>query len=258
MPFNFCETDYAVTPYVREFWNVASILGWVAFFCGCMYRRHFKGEKLLGFPHSISGSMQFLVTTIYYIDGIRIHAYTCDRVMTQELAVFLMMIPFFIEAESYLFPLAIVLPMIPNVLISMGLRLFPAGTSMMNSVVGLDFVPAFESLLSPVLVFIGTPIFVKLGLLPKNFQIALDRDQFLKWSMILMFVSQALGRYLEANGHCHLLPFKTNVPLIDEFFTPHNLFDHIPSYFDYQLAIFFDHLVYLQKTSALEKKNKKA
>lgn len=221
---DFCERDYAVSSVVRDFWCVATIAAWTVFVASVLYQRWFQNDASpKRAPRSVSGSTYLALTFGYFVDGIRLHA-GAARALSLLSFHALFLIPFAIETRCYAIPIAVATP---TLLSSLAPQLGEA----------------LEAPLSPVHVwivaFLFAPVFVRLGLLPATLQRALDTDPRRKWSMIVMLFGVPLAKSFEARNLCHV--FHTGLPLIDEFFTPHNVLDHMTCYAEYQVALVLDH-----------------
>lgn len=219
----FCEGDYAVTPRVKEFWNVLTAVGGLGFYAWKTWPRRKRGPG-----QSWSGDVLMVCTTILWIEGVVIHAVDSGRWLPTEFAAVAVYATLFLET-GYVFPLvSTVVPMFPRLL-----KLFhlTESTSVLNTILSTPEAPAFEALAAPLLCFVAAP-----ALHP-------DMRVFFRYPLTvaaisIQLLSLGLARFLEAKGVCHFV--HSGIPIIDEFFTPHLLFDHLPIFADYQFALLLD------------------
>ena len=165
-------------------------------------------------PQSLSGKTYLGLTIIYFIDGMSLHN-GGDRYLSLLAFHCLFLVPFTLETRCVAIPLAI----------------WATGSP----------VNVF------IIAFLFAPLLVRLRLLPSNFLVALNAGR--KWSMIFFLLGIPLAKYCEANGICHLLD--TGIPLLDEFLTPHNVFDHMTCFSEWQITLFLDLLVQLQRKNQI-------
>jgi hypothetical protein len=115
-PFNFCESDYAISSLVREFWNFLSVVLSIVFltvmFCARVFRGYrFSMGRLGRQPHSWSGHVHLFLSILYFMDGVRIHSWACERVLTLEVDVLVPMLLLAAESRSLLFPVSMLTPL---------------------------------------------------------------------------------------------------------------------------------------------------
>lgn len=231
----FCERNYAINFLgfeVKEFWNVVTILAWIGFYGFIVWQRLTKRNSR---KQSICGDMYVCLVLIHYLDGVMIHATNTSRWLHSEIVCLLTYSALYFEAQVYLPLISVLLPIAPRILKLLNL-VEDGSASLLNKILNTPTSPAFEALLGPVIFFVVGPAINK-----TTRRVFLKENLFTVVTCSFMLSLNAFGRYLESQGMCHLL--NTGFPIVDEFFTPHNVLDHCPSLNDYQIAILLDALV---------------